>query len=587
MRGRLLGFALRLAAALGAATWGGGAAAQERVSVTLDAPAVPEAMRILLQQHVRLLKSEAELVIPEAGPDRTALVRRTRREVADLLATEGYFSPEIRLDRSVGNNWRLIVEPGARARISAVTVGFEGELANDPGQAERREALRSAWSLPVGEPFRQFGWDRAKQQLLDEVSSRRYAAARFTATRAEVSPDDATVRLTVVIDSGPTFRLGALQVSGLNKLPQDLVARYSTIDEGDIYDRDALLAFQTGLQSAPQFASVVVDIARDPALAAAVPVRVQVSEAQSRRLGFGAGVSSNTGFRVEAGYRDVNFLERGWELSSGLRLEQLRQTLYTDLFLPPDRARRRDSVGFLVDRSDLEGLRVSNQAIGVGRSTIRGDIETQIALRLQHEELHPDGAEPSSHNTLTANWGWVQRAVDDLLDPRQGYVLEVQIGGGTSIALAEQNFVRLYGRYQHYLPIGQSDVVVLRAEAGATLAPSREGIPQDFLFRAGGAQSVRGYAYQSLGVTEGEATVGGRYLAVGSAEYVRWFRPEWGAAAFVDVGDAADTRAELRLRTGYGVGVRWRSPAGPLAVDLAWGQDDARLRLHFGVAVAF
>ncbi|MDO9596626.1 MAG: BamA/TamA family outer membrane protein [Azoarcus sp.] len=587
MRGKSLFLALQLAAAVAAVAGAGTAGAQERVSVALDAPGAPDGLRNLLQQHVRLLKGGTEFTIPDAGPDRTALIRRTRREVADLLATEGYFSPEIRLDRSEGSNWRLVVEPGARAQITEVSVGFEGELAEDVAQAARRDALRAAWSLPAGRPFRQSDWDRAKQQLLDAVSGRRYAAARFAATRAEVDPDDATVRLSVVIDSGPTFRLGALQVSGLSRLPADLVARYSTIDEGDIYDREALLAFQTGLQSAPQFASVVVDIERDRALASAVPVRVQISEAQSRRIGFGAGVSSNTGYRVEAGYRDVNLLDRGWELSSGLRLEQRRQSLYSDLFFPPDRARHRDSIGFLIDRSDLEGLQVSSQALGVGRSKVRGDIETQITLRLQHEELRPDGAESSSHNTLTANWGWVQRAVDDLLDPRQGYVLEVQVGGGASIAISDQDFVRLYGRYQHYLPVGESDVVVLRAEAGVTLAPSRQGIPQDFLFRAGGAQSVRGYAYQSLGVTEGEATVGGRYLATGSAEYVRWFRPDWGAAFFVDVGDAADSRAEFRLRTGYGVGARWRSPAGPLAVDLAWGHDDARLRLHFGVAVAF
>lgn len=555
--------------------------------MVLDAPGASDTVRNLLQQHVRMLRSGADFTIPEAGPDRTALVRRTRREVTELLATEGHFSPEIRLDRSDERSWRLIVEPGPRARIVDVSLGFEGELGDDATQAERRDALRRDWSLPSGQPFRQADWDRAKQRLLDAVSARRYAAARLTATRAEVDPEAATVRLSATIDSGPTFRLGSLQVSGMRRLPEDLVARYSTIDEGDIYDREALLAFQGALQSAPQFASVVVDIERDPALAGAVPVRVQVSEAQSQRVGFGAGLSSNTGYRVEAGYRHVNLFDRAWEFSSGLRLEQRRQAMYADLFFPPDRAQRRDSVGALIDHSDLEGLKISSQAVGVGRSTIRGDIETNITLRLQHEALRPDGAASSSHNTLTANWGWVRRAVDDLLDPRQGYVLEFQVGGGSSIALSAQDFARLYGRYQHYLPIGQTDVVVLRAEAGATLAPSRDGIPQDFLFRAGGAQSVRGYAYQSLGVSEGEATVGGRYLATGSVEYVRWFRPDWGAAFFVDVGDAADSRAEFRLRTGYGVGARWRSPAGPLAVDLAWGQDDQRLRLHFGVAVAF
>lgn len=543
-------------------------------------------MRPLLTQHLRLLR-EATVDVPELAADRLALVRRTRREVTDLLATEGFFSPEVRLDRSEQGRWSLTVEPGERARIDAVDIQFEGELAHNEADTAFRDALRQAWGLGVGQPFRQADWDRAKQQLLDSVSRKRFAAARYAATRAEVDAEAARVRLALVVDSGPVFRLGELQVSGLRHLPLDLVERYRRSNPGDEYDRDALLAFQSELQSAPQFASVIVDIDRDPMRASATPIRVQVSEAQSRRLGFGAGLSSNTGYRVEASYRDVNLLDQAWELSTALRLEQRRQSLFADVFLPLERARHRDSFGVLFDRSDLEGLKVSSQAIGATRTTIRGDIETQLGLRLQHEALRPDGADPSSQNTLTANWGWVQRAVDDVLDPRRGYVLEVQVGGGASVALAEQDFVRVYARYQHYLPVAERDVLILRTEAGATLAPSRDGIPQDFLFRTGGAQSVRGYAYQSLGVKEGEATVGGRYLATASVEYVRWFAPDWGSAFFIDAGDAADSRESYRLRTGYGVGGRWRSPAGPLAIDLAWSHEDRRLRLHFGVAVAF
>ncbi|HMU18020.1 MAG TPA: BamA/TamA family outer membrane protein, partial [Thauera aminoaromatica] len=187
----------------------------------------------------------------------------------------------------------------------------------------------------------------------------------------------------------------------------------------------------------------------------------------------------------------------------------------------------------------------------------------------------------------SANWTWKKRAVDNLLDPSRGYVLEFQVGGGSKTLFSDQDFLRFYSRVARYQPVRGTDVFILRGEAGVTLADSREGVPQDFLFRTGGAQSVRGYDYQSLGVKEGDATVGGRYLATASAEYVRWFRPQWGAAVFVDAGDAADTRADYDLRVGYGVGARWRSPAGPLAIDLAWGHQERSLRLHFGVAVAF
>ena len=75
-----------------------------------------------------------------------------------------------------------------------------------------------------------------------------------------------------------------------------------------------------------------------------------------------------------------------------------------------------------------------------------------------------------------------------------------------------QDFLKLYAQYQLWIPVG-GDQLLLRTEIGSTFASSREGIPEDFLFRAGGSRSNRGYAYQSLGPREGDAVVGGRYLA--------------------------------------------------------------------------
>lgn len=565
------------------------AAAQQPLRVQLEAP---ESVRPLLERHLRLL-NRTDQTLPAERADRIALARRARREVAELLATEGYFSPEVRLEREDEDDWMLTVVPGTPAKVVAVDVQLEGALGGEgEALAARRAQLRNAWPLGAGQVFRQSAWDDAKRRLLDDVASRDYAAARIADSRAEVDPDAATVRLAVTVDSGPPFFLGPIEVSGLKNLPADLVERFSRLQPGRPFNQDELLALQGTLQNVPQFASVVVDIERDPALAAAVPVRVQVSEARSRQLGFGAGYSSNTGFRGEISWRDMNLFGRGWELASVLRVEQLRQSLFADVFLPPAPEGHRDSVGAAAERSTVEGLTLMTQAVGVARTNTRAiaggtTIDTRLALRLQQEERKLDGGDTTRRKALTLNWSWTRRMVDDALDPRRGDVLQVEIGGGSRALLSDQNFVRLYGRYVRYVPVAGRDVLILRAEAGATLAKSRDGVPQDFLFRTGGTQTVRGYAYQSLGVQEADAIVGGRYLAVASAEYVHWFRPQWGAAAFIDAGDAADDRDIFELKKGYGVGARWKSPAGPLALDLAWGQAERRLRLHLGIAIAF
>jgi len=159
---------------------------------------------------------------------------------------------------------------------------------------------------------------------------------------------------------------------------------------------------------------------------------------------------------------------------------------------------------------------------------------------------------------------------------------------GTSVpGLATQDFLRATAKAHLLIPLGRQSDLALRAEGGIVAASSRNGIPSSFLFRTGGDQTVRGYAFESIGVPQGNAIVGGRYLAVASAEYTWWFAGDWGAAAFVDAGDAFDNRAAFDPALGVGVGARWRSPIGPFRADLAYGQRDNKLRMHFSVGFSF
>lgn len=567
-------------------------AGQEAPATTSDS--VPLVVRLeapsevlpVLEQHLRLLTRKQ--VYPSGRGDRLTLVRRTRREATDLLATEGYFSPTIEIQRDEAN-WTVVVKPGPQAKVAAVTLDFVGHIRDAQDQMARREALERAWGLKPGDGFKQSEWDAAKQALLDEVSSHLYAAARIVDSKARVNPETAEVELSLTLDSGPPFYLGQLEISGRDRLPEGWVERFSQLEEGEPFDQGRLLAFQSVLQNVPQFASVVVDVERDPVLAPAVPVRVRVSEANSRHLSLGAGFSTNTGARTEFNWRDVNFRDKGWELSTGVRLEQLRQSLYADVILPPayPPARHRDSFGALLDRSDIEGVKSTVQALGMTRVRPRGDIETALGIRFLSEDLRPAGLPSTSLKAMTVNWSWVQRKVDNVLDPREGYVLHGEIGGGSKAFLSDQDFIRTYVRAVRYQPIGKMDVLILRGELGVTIADSRKGIPQDFLFRTGGTQSVRGYDFNSLGVKEGDATLGGRYMSTLSAEYVHWFKPQWGVASFVDIGDASDGRSDFDAKLGYGLGARWRSPAGPLAVDVAYGHHDERVRIHFALGIAF
>jgi len=137
-------------------------------------------------------------------------------------------------------------------------------------------------------------------------------------------------------------------------------------------------------------------------------------------------------------------------------------------------------------------------------------------------------------------------------------------------------------------PLGRVSELSARAQFGAVVADTRQGVPSSLLFRTGGDTTVRGYAFESLGVKSGEAIVPGRYLAVASVEALRWFGEWWGLAAFVDAGNAVDEISELKhLAIGYGAGLRLRTPIGPFRFDVAYGEDTHDVRIHFSVGLSF
>jgi translocation and assembly module TamA len=78
--------------------------------------------------------------------------------------------------------------------------------------------------------------------------------------------------------------------------------------------------------------------------------------------------------------------------------------------------------------------------------------------------------------------------------------------------------------------------------------------------------------------------IGGSRLIELSAEYERDIKPRWSLAVFTDSGNAFDSSG-LKMRTGAGFGARWRSPLGPVRIDLAWPINDFETgpRLHINL----
>jgi len=208
----------------GASTAPGGRIGPAAVQVEIQAPADLKAQLERFLDLVRLGRVVSREDVDDSEWAR--LIDATPSQVRSLLQTEGYFQPDVRLERTPGTTAgqpdlvRLIVEPGQRVRIGRVTIEAEGELESgairgDAHAVATLDQVRRTWPMPAGSEFRNADWGDAKDAVLARLRAAGYANAVFSGTAAEVDVSKQEVRVFVAVDSGPLFRFGKLRIEGL------------------------------------------------------------------------------------------------------------------------------------------------------------------------------------------------------------------------------------------------------------------------------------------------------------------------------------------------------------------------------------
>lgn len=527
-------------------------------------------------------------------------LERAKTEAEAIAQAAGFFSAQALVDYRPGDGERLPVvrielDAGARTTVNRFDFALDG-----PAQAQGlRESLLQRWPLPEGSFFRSADWQSGKRLLVDALQQRGYVRAEIVDSEARVDPANTTAALAVHVRSGPRLDFGAMTIDGLSRYDASIVRALAPWEDEarQPYDFDELLGFQARLRASgyfasaevlPDFAAVLADPQRTT-----VPLRVALAELPAQRVTLGVGVSSDEGARGLLGYEHRNVLGRGWQLESGVLLQSVRRRVFASLRTPQKSSGHYYQGGVRLERFDVQGERTDKRTAFLGEGKRSGDTDRFLALQYQTEDRSVRGlGDVGSSRALTLGYTWSTRRLDSALDPRRGYTISAQLSGASDSLLSDRSFIRFHTRAMRFWPMPDESVLdggllVGLVELGQVFASGRDGIPSENLFRTGGASTVRGYDFLSLGVREGRAVVGGRVLALGSLEYQHPVRRDWYAAAFVDVGDAADTWSRYSAVAGYGVGLRWRSPVGPVNVDLAYGEAVRDWRLHFTVGYAF
>jgi len=308
------------------------------------------------------------------------------------------------------------------------------------------------------------------------------------------------------------------------------------------------------------------------------------------KVGVGFTTDYGPGFSVR--YEDLNVMDSAQKLDSELNLSQRLQGLALRYIFPGSTdfrsftstrlaAQREDTVSYTTKTlsADIERTR------GFGKDRLGS-----IYLQLQKEDSTA-GGDTTDTFLLIPGVRFSQRGYDSLIRPAKGFAYKLEARGTTQSFGSDVGFAQFLGYGDMLLPLAGRFSLKMRGQAGAT---SMNGnfldVPISFRFFTGGDNSVRGYAYQSLGTKNAQGeVVGGKHLLVGSIELERALGTNWGAAVFYDTGNAFDDFDSLNLAQSAGVGVRYYTPVGPVRLDLArqLGVSDPSYRFHFTIGMQF
>lgn len=509
------------------------------------------------------------------------LHERALMEIRRAVEPFGYYRCEVdgTLTPRDGDKFdaRYVITLGQPVRVRNVNLSVTGE--------GRKQApfpdLVATFPLRSGSVLDQRLYTRQKNAFATAAVDSGYLDATFTASAIRVNRADNVADIDLVFATGPLYRFGPVTFDS-SSVDERVLRSYLTFKRGDPFRYQKLLSFQSGLGGAPYFSRVEAVPRRDRVVDHEVPVDVKLTARRPRRYEVGVGYGTDTGPRVLLNMEFRRLNRAGHRYNGRLNVSEVELSLNAEYVMPslyPDV--HAYTIGAVVARIDPVSYTTTRLAVGPTRSQPRFGWLESITVSYEHED-YVVGPDAGITDLVIAGLTYRFKRADDDILPTRGYRLDVSARGASEALLSSQNFVSLTGSAKGVRSLNPRVRVLARVDGGWTSTPSLRDLPPTVRFFAGGDNSVRGYEYQSLGpVAEDGRVVGGDWLLVTSAEVEVGLVGKFGLAAFYDAGNAFSSLGEGVVEEGTGVGLRWRSPVGPIRLDTAFALRHDDWRIHF------
>jgi translocation and assembly module TamA len=530
-----------------------------------------------------------------AGP--FALVARAKSDVGRLeqtLQSFGYYEGTV----AITIDHRPLSDISLADRLDAIPNGtkvpVDVQLATGPLFHLRRVTIDGAIPSSIAHPLNIASGDPAVAKtilaaganLLTALEERGYALAKVDTPDATEDDTAHAIDVSFKVAAGPQAHLGLITFKGLHDVHVAFVQRALPIHSGDLYQPTRIEAARQALLALGVFSGVSARAADHLDVDGTIGLTFEVQERKKHAVTFSGAYSTDLGISLSATWSDRNLLGNAEQLNLSAAGTDIGGTATRGLgynlsaqFIEPQALSRRDDLEF-----DLTGIKQQFIAYDQTAETIAGYVRRKLSPEWKLSAGLSLTQEQVLQENVTYNYQLVAVPVsatldatgltDLLQDPVHGFRANLAVTPTRSFGHAGNTFATFLASGSTYFDLADngSSVIALRGLVGSVVGAGQFDLPPDERLYAGGSGTIRGYKYQSVGpLFADDNPIGGTSLDAGSIEFRQRVFGDWGAAAFVDAGQASAETEPFTgtVRIGAGAGVRYYTPIGPVRLDIA------------------
>ncbi|MCD4780773.1 MAG: outer membrane protein assembly factor BamA [Candidatus Omnitrophica bacterium] len=505
------------------------------------------------------------------------------------------------------------IEEGKRYYVGNITI-LGNQIISD------KEIVKAMGNIEVGNVFSREKLTLDLSHIRTLYFDRGYIFANVKESTA-LNPKTGEVEVKVDIKEGGLAYIERINVQGNTRTRDIVIRRELRMQPGDRFDGAKLRRSKERLHNLGYFDDVSFDV-EDTDIYDRKDLVVQVKEAKTGKFSFGGGFSTVdkiVGF-VEIEQRNFDFTN--WPTFTGggqsltfraetgstknnLLLSFTEPWLYDypvsagfDVFRTM-RDKEKD-IGFAYDEERIGGnLRLGKQFTEYVSGSVMYRNERITVDNLDDNVSAALAAEKGTNTVSSVGFSLKRDSRDSVYNPTRGLVLDGGVDFAGGFLGGDKDFYRVQGKVSYYIPLKFKSVLQFTLKTGmVTEYGDSETVPIFERFFAGGARTIRGYDERKVGPLDPNTNdpVGGEAMVIANIEYTLPLIEYVKLAAFVDTGSVwaqAEDFGTGDLFSGVGLGLRVKTPIGPINLDYGYplndepGEEGRSGKFYFSVSRGF